>query len=119
MHRLLYPPPHHRKLGARSIARKLPNIDAGGASFRRGKRFAAMPRFFFHVYDDVVALDEEGCELPDLEAVRQRAIEGARELACEQIRKGKLTLHHRIEVEDEDGKTAMIVPFRLAFRIED
>jgi hypothetical protein len=29
-----------------------------------------MPRFFFHVHDDLVAQDEEGLELPDLEAAQ-------------------------------------------------
>jgi hypothetical protein len=76
-----------------------------------------MSRFFFHVYDDAVALDDEGAELPDIEAVRARALAGARDLACEQLRKGKLNLRHRIEVEDEGGKPVLTLPFGSAFQI--
>ena len=82
-------------------------------------RSAAMPRFFFHVHDDVIARDDEGSELPDLEAARRYAIKGARELACEQIKSGKLSLHHRLEVEDEQGRTVLTLPFGSAFRLEE
>lgn len=77
-----------------------------------------MTRFFFHVYDDVAALDDEGMELRDLDAARDEAIRGARELACEQIRKGALNLAHRIEVMDADQRPVLTMPFRSAFRIE-
>ncbi|HEV2080228.1 MAG TPA: hypothetical protein VGR19_10100, partial [Allosphingosinicella sp.] len=79
---------------------------------------AAMPRFYFHVYDDIVALDDEGVELPDLETVRREALKGARELACENLRNGKLNLDHRIEVVDEDQRLVLNLPFRSALEIE-
>ena len=61
-----------------------------------------MPRFYFHVYDDLVALDDEGAELPSVAEAREAAVRAARELATEEIkRKGTLTMKHRIEVEDE------------------
>ena len=44
-----------------------------------------MPRFFFHLYDDIVSLDPEGKEFPTLEAARQHAIKAARELACSEV----------------------------------
>jgi hypothetical protein len=78
-----------------------------------------MPRFFFHLYDDVVSKDEEGRELPDLESARAGAIREAREIACEQIKEGKLSLHHRIEVVDEDDRQVFTLPFRSAFKIEE
>ena len=77
----------------------------------------AMPRFFFHVYDDVVALDDEGIELPDAEAARRAALDGARALAADQVRKGRLDLRHRIEVVDESGARVLSVTFDEAVRV--
>jgi hypothetical protein len=71
-----------------------------------------MPRFFFHVYDDIVALDNEGVELSSIERAKDEAIRGARALACEEVLKGDLHLDHRIEVADESGAVLEIVNFR-------
>jgi hypothetical protein len=77
-----------------------------------------MPRFYFHVFNDESVLDEEGAELPDWDAARNRAIESAGALACDSIQKGHLNLDHRIEVVDESDKRIMTVTFREAFTIE-
>jgi len=81
--------------------------------------FDAMPRYYFHVYDDDTALDDEGLDLPDLEAARREALAGARSLAAEQVIMGKLTLHHRIEVEDEARRPVLTLPFGSAFQVQD
>lgn len=73
-----------------------------------------MPRFFFHVYDDVETRDEEGRDLPDLAAAEAVALAGARDLMCEQVRQGRLTLDHRIDVEDEAGNKLIVLPFKKA-----
>ena len=36
-----------------------------------------MPRFYFHIEDDVRHIDHEGVELPDLEAARDEAVSAA------------------------------------------
>ena len=72
----------------------------------------AMPRFFFHVYDDMVARDEEGVELPDAAAAKREAVRGARSLACEQVVNGRLHLGHRVEVEDSSGAHVATIAFR-------
>jgi len=77
-----------------------------------------MPRFFFHIYDDDVALDDEGLDLPDLDAVRKQALIGARSLICEEVTKGHINLGHRIEVEDEDRRPVLTLPFASAVEIE-
>ncbi|MEA3003250.1 MAG: hypothetical protein QOH81_2038 [Sphingomonadales bacterium] len=74
-----------------------------------------MPRFYFHVFNDVVAMDEEGIELPDLATAREQAMDAAREMVCEAINKGHLNLDYRIEVTDEGGETLTIVSYRDAF----
>lgn len=70
-----------------------------------------MPRFFFHVFDDVVARDDEGIELADSQAAREAALAGARELICEQVRRGRVCLQHRIVVEDEAGAAVAAIAF--------
>lgn len=78
-----------------------------------------MPRFFFHLYDDTLVPDDEGMELPDMEAVRKTALANAREIACAEIKEGKLSLQHRIEVVDEDQRPVLTLPFRSAFQLEE
>ena len=77
-----------------------------------------MPRFFFHLYDDIVARDEEGVELADIEAARRTAMFGVRAMICDQVTKGHLHLDHRLEVEDEDGKRVFDLQFGDAIEIE-
>ena len=76
-----------------------------------------MPRYYFHVFNDVVAIDEEGIELPDLDAAREQAMDSARELVCESIHKGHLNLDHRIEVEDEQRNKVLSISYRDAFTL--
>jgi hypothetical protein len=79
-----------------------------------------MPRYFFHVIDDLVALDGEGVELPDIKAVELKAVLGAQELIAEEVRvRGRVPLYHRIEVTDERGEVVVTVPFKDVVRIED
>lgn len=76
-----------------------------------------MPRFYFHLYDDTVVLDEEGQELPDADTAAAWAKRSARELLCEGLRAGSLDLRHRIEVKDEAGETVHLLMFRDAVSI--
>ncbi len=77
-----------------------------------------MPRYFFHLYDDMVSIDEEGSELPDVAAARQKALQNARAIACQEVLEGHLNLHHRIEVEGENGRPVLVLPFEEVVRIE-
>jgi hypothetical protein len=78
-----------------------------------------MPRFFFNVYDDVVATDEEGTELPNLDAARLQALAGARALMAEQVSRGYLVRSHWIDVVDEAGAVVLHLPFADAVEIKD
>lgn len=80
-------------------------------------RSVVMSRYFFHLYDDLVVLDEEGTELPDDLAAHEHALRCAREMACAEIKSGKLSLGHRIEVADEQGETVLVLPFKSAFEV--
>jgi len=71
-----------------------------------------MPRFFFHLYDDTVVLDEEGKELPSLEAARREAARNARHMACAEVLDRHLGLNHRIEVTDINDAPVTTVLFK-------
>ncbi|TFI56497.1 hypothetical protein E2493_19920 [Sphingomonas parva] len=76
-----------------------------------------MARFYFHIFNDETTIDEEGQELPDLAAAREAAVEAARELVCESVKKGHLNLDHRIEITGEGNARLMTVTFREAFTL--
>lgn len=62
--------------------------------------------------------DEEGRDLPDLDAVRAEAIEGIRSILIDDVRKGYLDLSGRIEVLDEAGALLLVVPFAEAIEVK-
>jgi hypothetical protein len=62
--------------------------------------------------------DEEGVELPDLEAARSFALTGARSIASESILNGALNLNHCIEIADGQGQIVGKVEIRDAVTIE-
>ncbi|MEA1015663.1 hypothetical protein SH591_13050 [Sphingomonas sp. LY54] len=71
-----------------------------------------MPRFYFHIRsDDVEILDDEGSEFPDLDAAWREAIDGARGILSQEVLKGSLPLHERIDIADEAGGVLRTVPF--------
>lgn len=82
-------------------------------------RSVFMPRFFFHLYNDVTSRDEEGKDLPDQSAAHHQALAYARDMAAVTVREGYLTLSHRIEVTDHEGGLVLELPFRNAVHIKD
>ncbi len=78
-----------------------------------------MPRYFFHVYDDVISHDEEGVELPNVAAARLQAIIGARDIISEQVKHGRFVLSHWIDVLDENGDAVLTVAFRDAVDVKE
>ena len=79
-----------------------------------------MPKFFFHVLDDLDTFDDEGLDLPNLAAAMLGATHSARARMCETlIDKGRISLHHRIEVQDADRNLVGTVEFRDAVEIVD
>ncbi|HLL29771.1 MAG TPA: hypothetical protein VK403_02130 [Allosphingosinicella sp.] len=78
-----------------------------------------MPRYFFHLYNDVISMDEEGVELPDLEAARANGIREAREMMLETVAEGRINLSHRIDIADESGAVLASVAFGEAVAVED
>jgi hypothetical protein len=78
-----------------------------------------MPHYYFNVRNDIDADDPEGVHLADEAAARDYALESARELVCEDIKRGWLNLAHRIEVVDEERRPVLTATFGDAFELRD
>lgn len=71
-----------------------------------------MPRFYFHLLNDLDVPDDEGRELPDLDAAREIARRNVLFTAAESIKEhAHLVRSHRIQIEDADGKVLDAVHF--------
>lgn len=78
-----------------------------------------MPTYYFHLREAGQMLaDEEGADLPDLSAAKERALAAARDIISSDVRNGAASLHSQIDVVDEDGHTVLVTPFRQAVRID-
>ena len=76
-----------------------------------------MPRYFFHVREVVPLVeDEEGTECADDAQAREEAIEGARDVMAEYVRKGLDVSCWSFEIEDEQGRPVMTVPSSAALQ---
>lgn len=70
-------------------------------------------RYFFHLRDDLDVEDEEGTDLPDLDAAISRSVVYAIDMAATAVlEQRKLDLHHRIEVADAAGTILHTTEFR-------
>lgn len=78
-----------------------------------------MPRYFFHLRNDVEADDDEGEELPDVSAAHERAARDAQEMAALSVASyGRIKMHHRIDVADETGFIIFSVAFGDVVTVE-
>lgn len=78
-----------------------------------------MPRYFFHLHNDVDAPDPDGLDLDNLDEARDFALRQARFTAAETIKEaGHFIGDHRIDIEDENGTVLDTVYFRDAVKVE-
>jgi hypothetical protein len=78
-----------------------------------------MPRFFFHLHNDVNTFDEEGSEFPDLASAREHARAEALHMAAASVTEHqRLNGDHRIEVADQSGEVLCSVFFRELVQIK-
>ncbi len=74
-----------------------------------------MPRYFFHIREtEGTVEDTEGIEFPDDAAVHMEAIEAARDIMAEHIRKGLDVSGWSFEIANGSGWPIMAVPFSEA-----
>ena len=78
-----------------------------------------MPRYFFDLHNDVEAQDDEGRDLPDVDAVVGEAVREARQLIKASIDEtGRIDLRHHIDVRDDHGKTVFVIHFEDAVTVQ-
>ena len=77
-----------------------------------------MGRYYFHLYDDLDVIDEEGLELSGPDAARDKGLAMARVKACAEFLEGHLNLSPRIEIVSEDSQPVATVHFGDTVRIE-
>jgi hypothetical protein len=71
-----------------------------------------MPRFYFHVCNgNGFVEDEEGQELPDLDAARESAVRSARSIMADDVQRGMLDLSSFIEIEDSENRLVHTLGF--------
>ena len=77
-----------------------------------------MPRFYMHISNgNGFAEDDEGVELADVDAAREEALAGARDLMAKDLRKGEINLSSFIEVEDEAHRLLFTLHFSDAVKL--
>jgi hypothetical protein len=77
-----------------------------------------MPRYFFNVLEDPeLVADLEGSDLPDLDAIRHKAIAAARAILSQWAKKDTLPLSYAFTVTDKTGKTVLTLPFSEAVTV--
>ena len=78
-----------------------------------------MPRYFFDLHNDIEAQDDEGRELPNVDAVVAEAVKEARELIKASIDDtGRIDLRHHIDVRDESGASVFVIHFEDAVTVQ-
>lgn len=77
-----------------------------------------MPRYFLHLFNSLGRVeDEEGEDLPDLEAARVKAVTAIRSILGEEAKSGKIDLRGRIEIADDRRVVVDVVPFSSAIQL--
>jgi len=77
-----------------------------------------MPTFYFHIRDEsgTVKKDEEGADMADAKAARERAIQTGRQFLDREVSADGLQLDDvakfAIEVMDESGQVVSTIPFQ-------
>lgn len=75
-------------------------------------------RYFLNIRrGEELIYDLDGSDLPDLDAVRVEAIEGAREILAQNVKKGTVIAGRKFEVCDEEGTVVAIIPFSDAVEL--
>lgn len=79
-----------------------------------------MSRYHFHLQNGGGFVeDEEGRELPGVEAARAEAVKDIRSIISEEVREGVVDLRGRLEVVDGDGTPVLTVVFSEAVEIRN
>ncbi|HEX8660647.1 MAG TPA: hypothetical protein VF686_02185 [Brevundimonas sp.] len=76
-----------------------------------------MPKFYFHLINQVSARDHEGRELADLDEATAAARADILSILGDDARRGRLDLRGRIDIADETGAIVRTVAFADAVQL--
>jgi hypothetical protein len=75
----------------------------------------AMPLFYFNFWDHKAYVsDPKGIELRDLDAVRKRALDAAREIVDDGEAQGDDRTGWKFDIKDNSDRTVLTMPFSAA-----
>lgn len=83
-----------------------------------------MTRYYFHVRDgsqvqgSQLLTDDEGSELPNLDAAKTEALAAAADILAARIKAGRPVGNAIFEIADETGAVLMSIPFRVVLRLD-
>ena len=78
-----------------------------------------MPHYHFHLHNRIGFVpDQEGLELPDLQAAREQALRSIRSIVSADVLDGLIDLNGGIEVMDGGPEPIAVIPFADAFQLE-
>ena len=74
-----------------------------------------MPRYFFNIRQgDQTIIDDEGVECESLDAVRDEALQSAREIMSNDFRSGAAGVDRMFVIKDSKGDIVHELPFQAA-----
>lgn len=74
-----------------------------------------MTHYYFHIRQgDTVIPDDEGIDCASLDAVREEALQSAREIMSEAVLSGRLADDRSFVIKDDKGDTIHELPFQAA-----
>jgi hypothetical protein len=73
-----------------------------------------MPHYFISLVNDEAIVDEEGHELPDLEAARRAALKAAGEIVADEMAQGRERIRLTLVIEDENRERLLELPVVMA-----
>lgn len=77
-----------------------------------------MARFYLHLFNRIGTVhDDEGTEVPDLDAARHLAVQSVRDILSEEVKRGRFDLQGRIDIAGEEGNVLAAVPFSDAVEL--
>jgi hypothetical protein len=75
-------------------------------------------RIAFHLHEQTLFTYVARRLLPDYASVHAQAVESARDIMAEAVKRGRLDLSHWIGVVDEDGRPVLTLPFSEAVELD-
>jgi hypothetical protein len=78
-----------------------------------------MARFYFHIRrGEELVTDEEGVDLPDVEAARREGLLAAREILAEMVLHNEVVDGEEFQIANDQGVLVATIPFRSVIREE-